>query len=115
MVEIGTNHFGEVDYLAKIARPNIGVITNIGPSHLEFFKNLKGVSREKTSLLDNLANPAIALLNADDKLLKDLIRHQIRGQRIFSYGKRGRIMDVAYKLLGCWAKARINLSCCVRR
>jgi len=86
VVEIGTNHFGEVDYLAKIAKPNIGLITNIGPSHLEFLKNLKGVAKEKSSLLDNLAKPAIALLNADDKSLKSLIQRKIKGQRIFSFG-----------------------------
>ena len=47
VVEIGTNHFGEIEYLSKIAKANIGVITNIGPSHLESFKNLKGVLKEK--------------------------------------------------------------------
>ncbi len=86
VVEIGTNHFGEVDYLAKIARPNIGIITNIGPSHLEFLEDLKGVAREKTALLDNLAKPAIALLNADDRSLKGLIRRKLKGRQIFSYG-----------------------------
>jgi len=86
VVEIGTNHFGEVDYLAKIARPNIGVITNIGPSHLEFLKNLKGVAKEKTALLDNLAQPALALLNADDKSFKGLIKREVGGRKIFSFG-----------------------------
>jgi len=86
VVEIGTNHFGEVDYLSKIARPNIGVITNIGPSHLEFLKDLKGVTREKTTLLDNLAQPAVALLNADDKSLQNLIKAKGRRRNIFSYG-----------------------------
>ena len=110
VVEIGTNHFGEVDYLAKIARPNIGVITNIGPSHLEFFKNLKGVSREKTSLLDNLARPAIALLNADDKLLKDLIRHRIKGQQIFSYGikEKSDFRASGIKLTGSKVRFKVN-------
>ena len=86
VVEIGTNHFGEVGYLSKIAKPNIGIITNIGPSHLEFLKDLKGVAREKTALLNNLAKPAIALLNSDDKSLKGLIKRKIKGQKIFSYG-----------------------------
>ncbi|MDD5506576.1 MAG: UDP-N-acetylmuramoyl-tripeptide--D-alanyl-D-alanine ligase, partial [Candidatus Omnitrophica bacterium] len=72
VVEIGTNHFGEVDYLSAIARPNIGVLTNIGPSHLEFLKNLRGVLKEKSGLLNNLSSPAIALLNADDQYLRGL-------------------------------------------
>lgn len=86
VVEIGTNHFGEVGYLAKIAHPNIGIITNIGYSHLEFLKDLKGVLKEKATLLDNLAKPAIAILNADDKLLKSLITHKNKKIRVFSYG-----------------------------
>jgi len=86
VVEIGTNHFGEVDYLAKIACPNIGIITNIGPSHLEFLKDLKGVFKEKSSLLNNLSGPAIALVNADDASLGSLIRDKRRACRVFSYG-----------------------------
>ncbi len=84
VVEIGTNHFGEVDYLAKIAKPNIAVITNIGPSHLEFLKDLPGVAKEKTALLDNLTGPAISLLNGDDPSLKGLLR--VRSRKIFSFG-----------------------------
>ena len=70
VLEIGTNHFGEVSYLSGIAQANIGVITNIGPSHLEYLKNLKGVFREKYELIKNLKKPAIAILNADDKFLR---------------------------------------------
>jgi len=86
VVEIGTNHFGEVGYLANIAEPNIGIITNIGPSHLEFLRDLKGVAKEKITLLDNLAMPAIALVNSDDKFLRGLIKHKIKGRRLLSYG-----------------------------
>ena len=86
VVEIGTNHFGEVDYLAKIARPNIGVLTNIGSSHLEFLKNLKGVLKEKSGLLDNLAKPAVALLNTDDRYLRHLAKQRRKGLHVFSYG-----------------------------
>jgi len=84
--EIGSNHFGEVDYLAKICQPNIGVFTNIGQSHLEFFKDLKGVLKEKSSLLNNLIQPRIAILNADDHLLAGLIRRNKGKRIIFSYG-----------------------------
>ncbi|MCX5710168.1 MAG: UDP-N-acetylmuramoyl-tripeptide--D-alanyl-D-alanine ligase [Candidatus Omnitrophica bacterium] len=69
VLEIGTNHFGEVGYLARICEPNIGVVTNIGPSHLEFLKGLSGVYREKYSLIKNLKRPRIAVLNSDDKFL----------------------------------------------
>lgn len=70
VLEVGTNHFGEVKYLSDIACANIGVITNIGPSHLEYFKDLRGVFKEKYDLVRNLKHPAIAVLNADDPYLR---------------------------------------------
>ncbi len=69
VLEIGSNHFGEVGYLAGICLPNIGVITNIGPAHLEHFGNLSGVFKEKYTLVRQLKSPGIAVLNSDDGLL----------------------------------------------
>lgn len=70
VLEIGTNHFGEVGYLSGIAQANIGIIANIGPSHLEYFKDLRGVFREKYELIKNLNKPGIAILNSDDQFLR---------------------------------------------
>lgn len=70
VLEIGTNHPGEIEYLARISQPNIGIITNIGPSHLEYLHNLKSVFKEKYKLIENLKKPYIAILNADDSLLR---------------------------------------------
>ncbi|MCK4249585.1 MAG: UDP-N-acetylmuramoyl-tripeptide--D-alanyl-D-alanine ligase, partial [Candidatus Omnitrophica bacterium] len=65
VVELGTNHPGEIAQLNEIARPTIGVITNIGPAHLEFLKTIQGVAREKLSLLPYLKNGQV-VLNGDD-------------------------------------------------
>ena len=86
VVEMGTNHFGEIDYLAKIAAANIGVITNIGLSHIEFLKDLNGVLKEKSALLDNLVKPGLAVLCSDDKMLKRLILNQDIKENVFTYG-----------------------------
>ena len=48
--EIGTNHPGEIDFLSAIARPDIAVITSIGEEHLEFFKDIEGVTNEELSI-----------------------------------------------------------------
>ncbi|MDD5281166.1 MAG: UDP-N-acetylmuramoyl-tripeptide--D-alanyl-D-alanine ligase [Candidatus Omnitrophica bacterium] len=110
VVEIGTNHFGEVDYLSAIARPNIGVLTNIGPSHLEFLKNLRGVLKEKSGLLNNLNPPSIALLNADDKYLRSLIKQGKKGVHLFSYGIKEKCDFFAsgIKLEGAKVRFRLN-------
>ncbi|MBL7151560.1 MAG: UDP-N-acetylmuramoyl-tripeptide--D-alanyl-D-alanine ligase [Candidatus Omnitrophica bacterium] len=65
VLEAGTNHPGEIDYLGGICLPNIAVITNIGPAHLQYFRGLQGVCREKISLLRQMRKPQVAVLNAD--------------------------------------------------
>jgi len=71
VVEHGTNHFGEIKYSARISRPDLAVITNIGYSHIEFLKNRNGVLREKSELLKvAVNNGGIAFINNDDDLLR---------------------------------------------
>ena len=86
VLELGTNHFGEIAYLARIVNPAIAVITNIGPAHLEHFKDIKGVFKEKYSLTDYLREPAIAVLNADDPVLRKEILKSQRTIKTVSYG-----------------------------
>jgi len=86
VLELGTNHFGEIACLGKIARPQVSVITNIGPSHLEFLKDLDGVLREKKSIADYLVGPKILLLNGDDSLLRKLkLSNDVK---VFYYGMK---------------------------
>jgi UDP-N-acetylmuramoyl-tripeptide--D-alanyl-D-alanine ligase len=75
VLEMGTNHFGEIRYLSQIAAPNIGIILNIGPSHLEFFGDLSGVFKEKYELIENLKFPYIGILNDDDPFLITLLKN----------------------------------------
>ena len=70
--EIGTNHPGEIEYLTKIVRPHIGVLTSIGPSHLEFFGNIKNVAVEKGHLFDFLVNDGVAVVNMDIPFFKEI-------------------------------------------
>ncbi len=89
VLELGTNHFGEIEYLSNIADSDIAVFTNIGPSHLEFFGDMEGVLKEKRRLLENLRTPSICLLNADDNVLFDNIISVEKSQKnkiIFTFG-----------------------------
>jgi UDP-N-acetylmuramoyl-tripeptide--D-alanyl-D-alanine ligase len=69
VLEMGTNHFGEIFRLCEIANPTCGLITNIGKGHLEFFKDLSGVARAKSEILHFLGKEGIAFLNGDDPYL----------------------------------------------
>ncbi|TRZ96396.1 UDP-N-acetylmuramoyl-tripeptide--D-alanyl-D-alanine ligase [bacterium] len=86
VVEIGSNHFGEIGRLSEICQPNLGVITSIGPAHLEHLINLKGVFREKYSLVENLRHPRIAILNSDNNMLRKKILKNNKKSLIFSFG-----------------------------
>jgi UDP-N-acetylmuramoyl-tripeptide--D-alanyl-D-alanine ligase len=69
VVEIGTNHFGELKYLCRILEPTHGIITNIGREHLEFFKNIRGVARAEGELFRYLDSNGTGFVNYDDGLV----------------------------------------------
>ena len=69
IAEIGTNNKGEIKYLSDIAKPDLGVITNISESHLINFQNMNGVYKEKVELLKSLRKDGIAFLNMDDPFI----------------------------------------------
>lgn len=74
IVEMGANHPGEIAFLCKIAKPNIGLITNIGIAHLEGFGSVTGVIQAKNELYGWIKSSKGKLfVNADDHLLKDLV------------------------------------------
>jgi len=74
ILELGTNHPGEIAALAEICCPDIGVITNIGPAHLEGLGSLEGVMHAKGELLEKLKPNGKAVLNADDPMVLQLAR-----------------------------------------
>lgn len=71
VLEVGTNHFGELQYLCSMALPTHAVVTNIGREHLEFFGTLEGVADEETELFRYMErSEGRAFVNADDRYLK---------------------------------------------
>jgi len=85
VVELGANHPGEIDALARIAQPTVGVITNAGAAHLEGFGSLDGVAKAKGELLDHLPATGTAVLNADDRYVGEW-RARTTAGRVLTFG-----------------------------
>ncbi len=66
VVEMGVDHLGQTTRLCEIVRPTVGLITNIGPDHLEFFGSLDGSAQAKAELVDLMPATGALVLNADD-------------------------------------------------
>ena len=72
ILEMGISNFGEMHTLADIARPDIGIITNIGFAHIEYLKDQAGILKAKTEMFDHLNPDATVVLNGDDALLSTI-------------------------------------------
>ena len=84
VIEMGISEHGGLKYLCEIADPAIGVITNIGPAHLEFLGSVEGVAKAKGELLDHLEESSMAILNLDD-LYVSKERARLKG-RLLGFG-----------------------------
>ncbi len=86
VMEMGMSAGGEIARLASIAGPQIGVVTNVAPAHLEFFDSVDSIARAKRELIEGLQPPKAAILNFDD----DRVRR-------FAEGFDGRVLTFGFK------------------
>ncbi len=108
VIEMGMSHAGEIRALAKIAQPEIGVVTNVAPVHLEFFDSLAGIARAKYELIESLPANGTAVLNADDEYVSQFGRGfkgkvitygahalaDVRAENVQSCGAEGSSFDI---------------------
>jgi UDP-N-acetylmuramoyl-tripeptide--D-alanyl-D-alanine ligase len=99
VVEVGTNHPGEIEYLVSLLNPTDGLITNIGHEHLEFFKSLDGVAEEEGKLFQQLKlrKRSRLFVNADDARVKAMAG---RARNRWTFGFAVRAVDVAGRVTG---------------
>ncbi len=91
VVELGMNHPGEIARLAEICTPDVGVITNIAPAHLEGVGDLEGVMNAKGELVDGLAPGGVAALNADDPMVMRIAERSTKPALLFGKSEKAAI------------------------
>jgi len=111
VVEMGANHPGEIAALCRIARPDFGIITNIGKAHLEGFGSFEGVVKAKSELYDFIRQgDGTVFVNQDNQLLCRLSD----GMKIFSYGSgenarcKGEITEREPSLAVAWYAGQLS-------
>lgn len=95
VLEMGMNHFGEIDYLASIAKPDAAVITNIGMSHIENLGSREGIFKAKLEIANRFTKDNLLIVNGDDEFLSSL-----KGRaeyRVMYYGIKNPENDVYAK------------------
>jgi UDP-N-acetylmuramoyl-tripeptide--D-alanyl-D-alanine ligase len=85
VIEMGMNHFGEIDYLTRLARPNVALVNNAQAAHLAGLGSVEGVARAKGEIYGGLQPGGTALINADDTYAS-LWRDLAAGKRILEFG-----------------------------
>lgn len=85
VLELGANHPGEIDYLSRIAAPDVALLINAGRAHLEGFGDLEGVARAKAEILNGLATTGTFVYNADDHFAP-LWRELAAGRQCLGFG-----------------------------
>jgi UDP-N-acetylmuramoyl-tripeptide--D-alanyl-D-alanine ligase len=91
VVEMGMNHPGEIDRLGQIASPDIGMIINVAPAHLEGLHSIEGVMHAKGELLRHIAPAGRAILNADDEYCRRLAETCPVETLLFGFGPEAAI------------------------
>lgn len=87
VIEMGMNHFNEISALTKVTKPDIGVITNIGVSHIENLGSREGILKAKLEILEGMKKDAPLVLNGDNDLLKTV---KIAGREIVFFSVKNK-------------------------
>jgi UDP-N-acetylmuramoyl-tripeptide--D-alanyl-D-alanine ligase len=105
VIEMGMNHAGEIRYLARLAAPDVALINNAAPAHIEFFGSVEGIARAKGEIFEGLKPGGTAVINADDDHA-GLWRELASGRRVVNFGLSGGAeVSASYRLR--WLESEI--------
>jgi UDP-N-acetylmuramoyl-tripeptide--D-alanyl-D-alanine ligase len=105
VIEMGMNHAGEIRYLARLAAPDVALVNNAGPAHIEFFASVEDIARAKGEIFEGLKPEGTAVINADDRHA-GLWRELAGGRRIVEFGIECRAaVSATYRLR--WLESEI--------
>lgn len=107
VIEMGANHPGEIAYLTGIAQPDVALINNAGPAHLEGFGTVEGVAHAKGEIFSGLTSKGIAVINADDAHVS-VWENILAARRIVRFGLSERA-DVSAQWEGDAFGSRLHL------
>lgn len=105
IVEMGTNHFGEIERLSRVAEPTVCLFTNIGVAHIEFFHSREGILKGKMEMLSHMRSGGKIVVNGDDDMLvqiPDALRVgfcegcALRATELMDFGLDGMAFTVEY-------------------
>jgi len=97
ILEMGVDRPGDMKYLTKIVKPDIGVVTLIGPVHLEFFGTIEKIQKEKGELIRNLKKTGFAILNYDNEKTRKI--EEMSKVKVLTYGFEEKAQVKAQELI----------------
>ena len=94
VLEIGMRGPGQIRHLAGLARPTVGIVTNVGESHVGLLGSVEAIARAKAELVESLPAGGVAVLNADDERVRAMASMAPAGVRVMTFGVRSPDCDV---------------------
>lgn len=105
VIEMGANHIGEIDYLANIAKPHVGLVNNAGTAHIEGFGSVEGIAQGKGEIYTHIQSNGFAVFNLDDRYAKYWQDLNLDVQQI-SYSLEGKTATIK----GDYASAELKVT-----
>lgn len=109
VVEIGMRGLGQIENLAKIVQPNIGIVTNVNETHIEILGSIENIAKAKGELVEAIPEGGTVILNADNKFTEEMKKFAKNGVKIFTYGLENSADFMAENILVKESSTEFNL------